>query len=278
LPTGTIGVTQTAGNNTTALATTAFVQQEVPAASTTAAGKVELATFVESTRYNSQALATTPSSLLGVIASNSAPLRPRSGAFTAATSGTGASTQNYYAASIYSGPNASVVGYGGAYADTGGFWSSGNAYTTPDWSKVAGFSVMAYRPSIGFGSGNTIRITLGKSSSGGTLSTRGIGIDIAPANTYVKILAHNGTTLTTTDSTMLVTAYANLSTRNITVVSYGNGTVEFFMNGVSYGTSSGGPTTAGGTGTRYSEEVYGDGTQTSAMQLWTFNASIFIGL
>ena len=37
LPTGTIAVTQSAGNNTTAVATTAFVQQEVPAASTTAA-------------------------------------------------------------------------------------------------------------------------------------------------------------------------------------------------------------------------------------------------
>ena len=35
LPTGTIGVTQTAGNNTTALATTAFVTTAVAAAATT---------------------------------------------------------------------------------------------------------------------------------------------------------------------------------------------------------------------------------------------------
>jgi hypothetical protein len=137
---------------------------------------------------------------------------------------------------------------------------------------------MVYRPSIAFLSGNTIRITLGKAASGGTLSTRGIGIDIAAANTYAKILAHNGTTLTTTDSTFLVSDYANISSRNITMVSYGNGTVELFVNGVSFGTSSGGPTTSGGTGTRYSEEVYGDGTQSGPMQLWTFNANVFTGL
>jgi hypothetical protein len=270
--------TASPGTDSTQLATTAFVQQEVPAASTTAAGKVELATFIEATRFNSQSLATTPTSLLGLIAANGGPVRPRSSAFTSASSGAGASAASYYGATICYGPSASTVGYGGVYFKAEGYWASNNAYTTPDWSKVTGFSMMAYRPTIAFGSGNTIRITLGKAASGGTLSTRGIGVDIAAANTYAKILAHNGTTLTTTDSTFLVSNYANLSTRNITMVSYGNGTVELFVNGVSYGTSSGGPTTAGGTGTRYSEEVYGDGTQTGAMQLWTFNASVFTGL
>jgi len=278
LPTGTTAVTQTTGNNTTAVATTAFVQQEVPAASTTTAGKVELATFVEATRFTSQTLGTTPLSLMGLIAANSAPLRPRSSAFTGASSGAGASTQLYYTSGIYFGPNASTVGYGGAYADVAGFWASGNSYTTPDWSKVTGFSVMVYRPSVAFESGNTIRITLGKAASGGTLTTRGIGVDIAAGNTFAQILAHNGTTLTTTNSTFPISSYANISSRNITVVSYGNGTVELFVDGLSYGTSTGGPTTAGGTGTRYSEEVYGSGTQASQTQLWTFNASVFTGL
>jgi hypothetical protein len=278
LPTGTTAVTQTAGNNTTAVATTAFVQQEVPAASTTAAGKVELATFLEATRYTSSTLATTPKSLLGLIASTSGALRPRGSAFTAANSGTGASVTNYYGASVINGPNPSVNGYAGVWFDGGGQWCSNNVYTTPDWSKVSGFSVTVYRPNITFSSGNTIRITLGKAASGGTLSTRGIGVDIAAANTYAKILAHNGTTLTTTDSTFLISDYANLSTRNITMVSYGDGTVELFVNGVSYGTSSGGPTTAGGSGQRYSEEIYGNGTQGTQMQLWTFNASLFTGL
>ena len=270
--------TATAGTNTTQIATTAFVQQEVPAASTTAAGKVELATFVEATRFTSQSLATTPLSLMGLIAANGGPIRPRSTAFTAASSGAGASAQNYFGASICYGPNASTVGYGGTYFDAAGYWASANAYTTPDWSKVTGFSVMVYRPSIAFESGNTIRITLGKAASGGTLTTRGIGLDIAAGNTFAQILAHNGTTLTTTNSTFPVSSYANISSRNITMVSYGNGTVELFVDGVSYGTSTGGPTTAGGTGTRYSEEVYGSGTQTGQMQLWTFNASVFTGL
>jgi hypothetical protein len=137
---------------------------------------------------------------------------------------------------------------------------------------------MVYRPSTAFESGNTIRITLGKAASGGTLTTRGIGLDIAAGNTFAQILAHNGTTLTTTNSTFPVSSYANISSRNITMVSYGNGTVELFVDGVSFGTSTGAPTTAGGAGTRYSEEVYGSGTQASQMQLWTFNASVFTGL
>jgi hypothetical protein len=90
LPTGTIGVTQTAGNNTTALATTAFVQQEVPAASTTAAGKVELATLDEAILGASTTLV--PSAFTAKAAIMSADWMPvyRAG-FTATTSGTGAS-------------------------------------------------------------------------------------------------------------------------------------------------------------------------------------------
>lgn len=47
LPTGTIAVTQAAADSSTKIATTAFVQQEVPAASTTIAGKAELLTSAE---------------------------------------------------------------------------------------------------------------------------------------------------------------------------------------------------------------------------------------
>lgn len=47
IPSNATATTQSAGTNNTSIATTAFVQQEVPAASTSSAGKVELATEAE---------------------------------------------------------------------------------------------------------------------------------------------------------------------------------------------------------------------------------------
>lgn len=63
LPTGTIAVTQAAADSSTKIATTAFVQQEVPAASTTAAGKVELATTAETQTGSDGTRTITPAGL-----------------------------------------------------------------------------------------------------------------------------------------------------------------------------------------------------------------------
>ena len=57
------GPTAAAATNTTQLATTAFVQQEVPAASTTAAGKVELATNAEVVTGTDTSRAVVPAAL-----------------------------------------------------------------------------------------------------------------------------------------------------------------------------------------------------------------------
>jgi hypothetical protein len=88
LPTGTIGVTQTAGDNTTALATTAFVTASNPDASTTVKGHVELATDAEAQNGSSTTLAMTPSA---VAYAKSSPSYFRMSALAAAgaTSGTG---------------------------------------------------------------------------------------------------------------------------------------------------------------------------------------------
>lgn len=59
--------TQTAGDNTTKVATTAFVQTAVPAASTTAAGKVELATTAETETGTDADRAVTPAGLKGAL-------------------------------------------------------------------------------------------------------------------------------------------------------------------------------------------------------------------
>lgn len=69
------GVTATAGDNTTKLATTAFVLTHTPAASDTAAGKIEIATSAEAIAGTDTVRAVTPAGLRsGLNASGVAPV------------------------------------------------------------------------------------------------------------------------------------------------------------------------------------------------------------
>jgi len=200
-----------------------------------------------------------------------------SSAFTTATSGAGASASLYWGALLAYTP-VTVAGYAGAYYTTGTHYNGLTNRDIVDWTKTVGFSCVTNRESTAFPSGVLIRITLGKSASGGTLVTRGIGLEIIAGQTYVKILTHNGTTLTTTNSTYpLATNLTANYVHQMAVISYGNGTAELFVDGVSYGTASGAPTTAStGTQNRYSIETYADGTQgaTSLGQLFGQNKII----
>jgi len=198
-------------------------------------------------------------------------------AFTTATSGTGASASLYYGALLAYTP-VTVAGYAGAYYATGTHYNGLTTRDIVDWTKTVGFSCVTNRESTAFPSGVLIRITLGKSASGGTLVTRGIGLEIIAGQTYVKILTHDGTTLTTTNSTYPLAGNLTANyVHQMAVISYGNGTAELFVDGVSYGTASGAPTTAStGTQNRYSIETYADGTQgaTSLSQLFSHNKII----
>ena len=267
LPTGTIATTQSPGNNTTALATTAFVTAAVPA----------FASILNTSKQTSTTTAQNPASLLGITFSDKGVLVPMSSAFATATSGAGASASLYYGALLASTP-VSVAGYAGAYYATGTHYNGLTNRDIVDWTKTVGFSCVTNRESTAFPSGVLIRITLGKSASGGTLVTRGIGLEIISGQTYVKILTHDGTTLTTTNSTYpLATNLTSNYVHQMSVISYGNGTAELFVDGVSYGTASGAPTTAStGTQNRYSIETYADGTQgaTPLSQLFAHNKII----
>jgi hypothetical protein len=267
LPTGTTATTQTAGDNTTKLATTAFVTAAVPA----------FASVLNTSKATSTTTTASPASLLGITFSDKGVIVPMSSAFTTATSGAGASASLYWGALLAYTP-VSVAGYAGAYYSTGTHYNGLTNRDIVDWTKTVGFSCVTNRESTAFPSGVLIRITLGKSASGGTLVTRGIGLEIIAGQTYVKILTHNGTTLTTTNSTYPLAG--NLTgnyVHQMAVISYGNGTAELFVDGVSYGTASGAPTTAStGTQNRYSIETYADGTQgaTSLGQLFAQNKII----
>jgi hypothetical protein len=72
------------------------------------------------------------------------------------------------------------------------------------------------------------------------LDKKGFGVKIT--NTSVVLLAHNGTTLTTSSA---VTTAASSTRKTFMIDSDGAGNVSLYANGVSVGTTTGGPTSAG---------------------------------
>jgi hypothetical protein len=219
LPTGTTAVTQTTGNNTTAIATTAFVQQEVPAASTTAAGKVELATVDEALRPSSSTLGMTPDTTREML------MYPGYinlfGGGNVATSGTGAystftfATQRWHAMRS---PNATVAGYGmyifdysfsgiGMAAMTRGSSSLARKWNNKIW--LSGRTVLGQSAETTSGLNGdancTARVMLGGRASAGTggmqSSDAGIGWRVAGGGSVALVMTvSTGSVLTETTS------------------------------------------------------------------------------
>jgi hypothetical protein len=120
------------------------------------------------------------------------------------------------------------------------FGKTRNNNNNIDWSK---YNALYFRiTQYGGADANSIfRAVLGETSgtNTGDPTVRSVGIKFNGTGA-IKILAHNGTTLTTyTTSTSLITSSAT----DILIVSDGSGTVEVFANGTSIGTTTGGPTT-----------------------------------
>jgi hypothetical protein len=246
LPTGTIGVTQTAGNNTTALATTAFVQQEVPAASTTVAGKVELATSEEAIFGASTTLVPSAFSAKAAIMSSDWSPIYRSG-FTATNSGTGANCLLNWTNTRYLLPSTGASGH--SYARTFGLsqfdqltnlWGDdANVYL--NFAKriwISGRSLINLPTQANW----LCRVSFGKveASGVGDLPIRGLGWKYTCGTSQViQLMVHNGTTLTTVNSSFTPTT----SPFSWDIVSEGNGNVTLYINGSSVATTSSGPST-----------------------------------
>jgi hypothetical protein len=268
LPTGTIATTQSPGNNTTALATTAFVQQEVPAASTTAAGKVELATFDEAILGSSTTLAPTAFSAKAAIMSADWMPVYRFG-FTATTSGTGAACTLGFTNTMYQMPSSGSSGH--SYART--FGLSQIDQLTNLWGDDANIYVnFAKRIWI---SGRSLinlptqanylcRVSFGKAEASGVgdLSARGLGWKYTCGTSQVvQLMVHNGTTLTTVNSSFTPSGTAF----SWDIVSDGNGTVTLYINGSSVATTTAGPSTrATSTQCLYQEEAVLTATSTNS--------------
>jgi hypothetical protein len=281
LPTGTTAVTQSPGNNTTALATTAFVQQEVPAASTTAAGKVELATLDEAILGASTTLVPSAFSAKAAIMSADMMPVPRLG-FTATTSGTGAGCTLGWTNTFYQLPTSGSTGH--SYARTFGtnqvdqltnIWAD-DANLQLNFAKriwISGRSLMTF-PAI---SNMIARVSFGKAEATGVgdLAARGIGWKYTTGSSqFVQLMVHDGTTLTTVNSSFTPT---NVSF-DWDIVSDGNGTVTLYINGSSVATTSAGPSTrATSAQCLYQEEAVVNGTiPNSFCRLYCARGAIYV--
>jgi hypothetical protein len=241
--------TATAGTNTTQIATTAFVQQEVPAASTTVAGKVELATFGEAILGASTTLAPTAfSGKAAIMSSDWSPIY-RAG-FTVATSGTGAAATLGWTNTSYQLPNTGVA-TGHSYARTFGIsqidqltnlWGDdANVYL--NFAKriwISGRSLINLPSQANW----LCRVSFGKVEADGVgdLNRRGLGWKYTCGTSQViQLMVHNGTTLTTVNSSFTPTT----SAFSWDIVSEGNGNVTLYINGSSVATTSSGPSNRG---------------------------------
>ena len=242
LPTGTTGITQTAGDNTTALATTAFVTAAIPAFATNAQIIAGTSTTTTLAPGNAGFLKADP--------------RLRSLSFINGTSisGSGAVTTNSgftflretYLSTLATGRAGYFLGVPGNV----GFGGSTTSINQIDFSKkvwmsgYCNFGSTAGATSY-TGDANTMcRITLAgySSQTTGDMTLRGIGIKkVGGVSTFVTLTVHNGTNLTDVATTVAV---ADSAAIYYVIYSDGAGNVTLYINGTQAATTSAGPTSA----------------------------------
>jgi hypothetical protein len=236
LPTGTIGVTQTAGNNTTALATTAFVQQEVP----------DFATIAQARSFNNTTAVLSPQMANWQAMSQNIIQIQRAG-FTVTNTGTITFTQ--------AGWNSSRTRTGTAGACSCRWRVFGTSavdqvivntdkanpgqhlnFSKPSW--CSGRSILGIMDdavmSWGFYHGKL------DSDAVGVLTRRGYGWRATGGSgtRYLSLEVHDGTTLTSVTSSYAITGAAF----DWDIISDGTGNVTLYINGSSVATSTAGPT------------------------------------
>jgi len=141
-------------------------------------------------------------------------------------------------------PNALTAGYATrAFAVQ---FPSNTITQSYNFSTVSGHTVKIYTPWTSVVTGVKMRAIWGRTSGGvpapSTLAVKGYGWEWNFATSTLSIIAHDGTTLTTTAVTFTPVSYRSYE---ITAISNGAGTISLYVDGVLLGTSSGGPTGAG---------------------------------
>jgi len=234
--------TAAATTNTTQVATTAFVQQEVPAASTTAAGKVELATDAEAVAGTSATLATTirTAQLAGMLNVWS----PNVSAMSAANSGTGSNAGSSITAlnGRLVAPNSLTAGYASR-----GFNTYFNESTSSAGVSYDGPVAISSNFNAGNWTGENIVARAIWGRRGGsipaptyTVTDKSFGFEIEFKTTggELRVFGHDGTNLTTSVASFSPT---NARTFQALAISQ-SGTVRLYVNGTEVASTTGGPT------------------------------------
>jgi hypothetical protein len=233
--------TAAAATNTTQIATTAFVQQEVPAASTTAAGKVELATVGEAQDGGSTSLVPTVEGVTWMLMNDA--YRPYFN-LTGGTSGTGASN-NLVPPFRYemAGPSS---GTGFAYTQTNNYsgMADGVGSSIFDFSQKCWISFTLDNISATWigDANNELKVFWGFNSSNNGDDPNGKAFGIwkqGGSSSYWNLMVHNGTTLTKVATT---TTMPTGQTQRFLVYSDGAGNVKLYINGTEVASSNAGPT------------------------------------
>ena len=272
-------VTQSPGDNTTALATTAFVTASNPDASTTTKGHVELATDAEVIAGTSTTLALVANNyrLAGLTTNIWAPGYVN---LAAGTSGTGSATgaSSFTLSGTLTAPNASTAGYA-----TRGFllhYPSNGGTTSYNFSTASGHAMRFYSASLGSTiAGVKARAVFGRTnvliSAASTLAVRGYGWEWDFSTRTMNIIAHNGTTLTTTAVTWNP---SGSRTYEVVATSDGAGTISLYVDGTLLGTSSGGPTGLINVGSNFlwwQAEVQNEATAGSQVSVQLTNPKVY---
>jgi hypothetical protein len=283
LPTGSIGVTQSPGDNTTALATTAFV---------TAADNLKA-------NLSSPTFTGTPSAPISGISTRTSQLSTRSDTWASilspglritpidymqsAVSGTGAAFASFHpSSSRLRGPNASTAGSAlqrsnntSQNGNNNSLFSRGLGQGSINWTKPVAFALRCMIENTT--SGTIFRVTVGKATgvTTGDLTTQGIGVKQTAAGALV-LQSHNGTTLTSTTSSFTPTFNQSF---DLELYSDGAGNAYLYVNDIEVATNAGGPVTASTTnGGQYMIEVVSDATQASQAAYYFSTQKIFYGV
>jgi hypothetical protein len=241
LPTGTIGVTQTAGNNTTALATTAFVTAAVPAFASTAQVVAGTSTTTALAPGNAGFLKADPR--LRSLAHISFSRVSGSGAVAAGSVAFG--IREMYLGSLATG----LAGFSYGWTQLASVNMSAADWNKVDFSKKIWMSGTAMcGATLGgtnyIGDSNTRnRVTLGGYSSdsvNGDMTVKGIGWKkVGGTSPFFTLTVHNGTTLTDVATSVTQTAGKVI---NWVIYSDGTGNVTLYIDGVQAATTTAGPT------------------------------------
>lgn len=239
IPTGTTAQ-YLRGNGTTSTFST-DVNSAVSSASTSTAGKVQLATTAEvlaGTDANKAVVST------GVYEARDlnqyGEISLVGPTWLTATSG-GAFASNLRIARFVNAFTA--TGYGTVYIDCVNNARGVSATNAINWAKKVEFTCRVAINPLPSSANTVLRIMLGKSNTSGVagdLAVRGIGVKLS--NGALTAMAHNGTSLSTNATSFTPTAAQAF---DLKVSSDGSGTVTVYVNGSSVGTVTGGPTSAG---------------------------------